>query len=241
MWKKASEEELSAKSLKTTQEGNSIKVEVVYNLDSVKSVWKTEYTVLGNGAVKIENALITEDTAMSVIPRVGMKMQLHPEFNQLEYFGRGPWENYCDRNSSTFVGHYKSTVDEQYVPYVRPQENGHRTDVRWLALSRNNGSGLLVVADSLIEFNVLNNPIEDFDAGVNKDKNPKHINDIKPQNLVELHIDYRQMGVAGDDSWGAMPHEQYLIKPGTQEYKYSFTIVPLSSLNKIDGLSKYKY
>ena len=241
LWKKASEEELSAKSLKTTQEGNSIKVEVVYNLDSVKSVWKTEYTVLGNGAVKIENALITEDTAMSVIPRVGMKMQLHPEFNQLEYFGRGPWENYCDRNSSTFVGHYKSTVDEQYVPYVRPQENGHRTDVRWLALSRNNGSGLLVVADSLIEFNVLNNPIEDFDAGVNKDKNPKHINDIKPQNLVELHIDYRQMGVAGDDSWGAMPHEQYLIKPGTQEYKYSFTIVPLSSLNKIDGLSKYKY
>ena len=163
-----------------------------------------------------------------------MKMQIPVEFTQLEYYGRGPWENYCDRNSSTFVGLYKSTVAEQYIPYIRPQENGHRTDVRWMALTRNDNSGLLVVADSLIEFNVLNNPLEDFDAGPDKDQNLHHSNDIRSKNLVELHIDYRQMGVGGDDSWGAWPHEQYLIRPRKQGYKYGFFFMPFASLKELE-------
>ena len=85
--------------------------------------------------------------------------------NQLEYFGRGPEENYCDRNNGTLVGHYKSTAEQQYVPYVRPQENGHKTETRWLALTDKNGKGLLFIADSnFMEFNVSRNPIEDFDS-----------------------------------------------------------------------------
>ena len=240
-WKQVSEQSLIAESIKTSQQGNNVNVEVVYKLDPVKSTWKTQYTILSNGAVKVENSLVTSDTTMPVIPRVGMKMQMPKEYSQLEYFGRGPWENYCDRSSSTFVGRYESTVAEQYVPYIRPQENGHRTDVRWLALTNEDGNGLLIVADSLIEFNALNNPIEDFDAGLDKDKNLKHTNDIKPKDLVELHIDYRQMGVAGDDSWGAMPHEPYLIKPTTQGYKYGFTIVPISSSKEIERISNMIY
>jgi len=140
-----------------------------------------------------------------------------------------------------FVGLYNSTVAEQYVPYVRPQENGHRTDVRWLALTRNDGSGILIVADSLIEFNALNNPVEDFDAGPDKNKNLRHINDIKPQNLVELHIDYRMMGVGGDDSWGARPHEQYMINRDTKGYTYGFTFIPIASTKEIDQLIQYEY
>lgn len=196
---------------------------------------------MGNGAVKVENLFMTSDTTLPVIPRVGMKMQMPSEFTQLEYFGRGPWENYSDRKSSTFVGHYKSTVAEQYVPYIRPQENGHRTDVRWFSLSRSDGSGLLVVADSLVEFNVLNNPIEDFDAGIDKDKNLKHSNDIVQQKLTEIHIDVRHMGVGGDDSWGAKPHDQYLIKPSEQGYKYGFTFIPLESSKEIEVMTKLKY
>jgi len=241
LWKQVSEKELSAKNLKINYEENTIKVAVEYNLDSVKSVWKTEYTVMGNGAVKVENLFMTSDTTLPVIPRVGMKMQMPSEFTQLEYFGRGPWENYSDRKSSTFVGHYKSTVAEQYVPYIRPQENGHRTDVRWFSLSRSDGSGLLVVADSLVEFNVLNNPIEDFDAGIDKDKNLKHSNDIVQQKLTEIHIDVRHMGVGGDDSWGAKPHDQYLIKPSEQGYKYGFTFIPLESSKEIEVMTKLKY
>ena len=234
LWKQASEQTPMAENIKTSQLGDAVQVEVVYNFDAVKAIWKTRYTVIGNGAVKVGNELINTDNEIPVIPRIGMKMQIPVEFTQLEYYGRGPWENYCDRNSSTFVGRYKSTVAEQYVPYIRPQENGHRTDVRWMALMRNDGSGLLVVADSLIEFNVLNNPLEDFDAGPDKDQNLHHSNDIRSKNLVELHIDYRQMGVGGDDSWGAWPHEQYLIRPRKQGYKYGFFFMPFASLKELE-------
>ncbi|MBN2012222.1 DUF4981 domain-containing protein [candidate division KSB1 bacterium] len=241
LWKQASTQTLNAASVKTSQHSNAVHIDVVYQLDDLKSTWTTHYTVMGNGAVKIENELATSDTTIPVIPRIGMKMQLPQAYSQLDYFGRGPWENYCDRSASTFVGLYKSAVAEQYVPYIRPQENGHRTEVRWLALTNANGSGLLVVADSLIEFNALNNPVEDFDAGPDKDKNLLHSNDIKPKDLVELHIDYRQMGVAGDDSWGAWPHEPYLIRPKANGYRYGFTLMPVSSSKEIEILTTAKF
>jgi beta-galactosidase len=240
-WKEASNQTPLASSVKTNQLDNAVQVEVVYNLDSLQSTWKTQYTIMGNGIIKVNNLLVTSGEDVPVIPRIGMKMQLPPDLSQVEYLGRGPWENYSDRNSAAFVGRYKSSVSDLYVPYVRPQENGHRTDVRWLALSRNNGSGLLVVADSLMEFNALNNPIEDFDAGPNKDKNLRHINDIKPQPLVELHIDYRMSGVSGDDSWGAMPHEPYLVRPSAEGHKYSFTLVPFNSKKELEEKANIKY
>lgn len=241
LWKQVSGQELSAKNLKVNYEGNAVKVSVEYELDSVKSIWKTEYTVMGNGVVKIENLFVTSDTTMPVIPRVGMKLQMPQEYSQLEYFGRGPWENYTDRNSSTFVGRYKSTVADMYVPYVRPQENGHRTDVRWVALTNNDESGLLIVADSLVGFNALNNPVEDFDAGIDKDKNLRHINDINPKSLVELHLDFRQMGVGGDDSWGARPHDKYMINPSNKGYRFGFTFIPVNSSQEIEKMKELKY
>jgi beta-galactosidase len=228
LWKKASEQPLHAASVKAVTLKNGVLVKAVYELDSVKSVWETEYTVSGDGTVHIENLLKTADSTVAVIPRVGMKMRFPAEYKRLEYFGRGPWENYCDRNASAFVGRYRSTVAEQAVPYVRPQENGHRTDVRWLALTAADGRGILVMADSLLEFNALHNPTEDFDAGPDKDKNLKHSNDIKPGQMVELHVDTRQMGVGGDDSWGARPHEPYLIRPSQKGIGYGFTLIPLA-------------
>jgi beta-galactosidase len=241
LWKQASEQAPMAESIKASQTENAVQVEVVYKLDSVNSTWKTQYTIMGNGSVKIENELINSDDKTPVIPRIGMKMQLPVEFTQLEYLGRGPWENYSDRNSSAFVGLYKSTVAEQYTPYIRPQENGHHTDVRWMALTRTDGSGLLIVADSLIGFNALNNTVEDFDAGPDKNKNLRHCNDIKTRELVELHVDYHQIGVGGDDSWGAWPHEPYLIRPSASGYKYGFTMVPVNSSQDVDEMCKYKY
>lgn len=241
LWKKTSEQTPVAASVKASQLGNAIQVEVVYQLDSVLSTLKTVYTVMGNGAVKVDNKLVTTGADVPVIPRFGMKMHLPKAYSQVEYLGRGPWENYSDRNSSTFVSHYKTTVDELYVPYIRPQENGHRTDVRWLSLAKADGSGLLVVADKLIEFNALHNTVEDFDAGPNKDKNLKHANDIKPRDLVELHIDYRMIGVGGDDSWGAWPHEPYLVRPNAEGLNYSFTLVPFASLKERDAKSVVQY
>jgi beta-galactosidase len=241
LWKNASEQTPVAASVKAIQLGNAVQVEVVYQLDSVQSTLKTVYTVMGNGAVKVDNKLITTGADVPVMPRFGMKMHLPKAYSQVEYLGRGPWENYSDRNSSTFVGHYKTTVDELYVPYIRPQENGHRTDVRWLSLAKADGSGLLVVADQLIEFNALHNTVDDFDAGPNKDKNLKHSNDIKPRDLVELHIDYRMIGVGGDDSWGAWPHEPYLVRPTAEGLNYSFTLVPFAALKEIDAKANVRY
>jgi beta-galactosidase len=240
-WKEATEQEFKAESIDVTENENSVVVDVAYKLEAVNSTWKTQYTVIGNGAIKVENVFLINGSNTTLIPRVGMKMQMPVEFTQVEYLGRGPWENYTDRNSSTFVGQYKTTVADLYVPYIRPQENGHRTDVRWMALTKDNGTGLLVIADSLIEFNALNNIVEDFDAGPNKDEKLMHENDIKPGDLVEVHIDYRMMGLAGDNSWGARPYEQYQIKPGSEGIKYGFTLIPVNKPKDIATITKVRF
>jgi beta-galactosidase len=185
-----------------------------------------------------------------VVPRIGIRFHLPAEMNQVTYFGRGPEENYIDRNAGVTVDLYKSTAEQMYYPYVRPQENGHHTDTRWLSVGKKNGKGLTIYADQTIGFNALRNAIEDFDSenNVNRDyqwnnrnaaelkhdvstaRNIKprqtHINDITPKNFVEVCIDMKQMGVGGYDSWGSKPEPQYLI-PANREYKWGFTIVPM--------------
>ena len=195
------------------------------------------------------NEALRKESSKLVVPRIGVRFRLPANMNQVTYFGRGPEENYIDRNNGTLVGLYKNTADAMYFPYVRPQENGHHTDTRWLTLSRKGGKGLTIYADKTIGFNALRNSIEDFDGeeATHRDyqwqnrneeerkhdvataRNIKprqtHINDITPRNFVEVCIDMKQMGVGGYDSWGAIPDPQYLI-PANQEYKWGFTIVP---------------
>lgn len=235
-WKAASDQLPPASSVEVRRLGDAVQVEVSYALDSLQSTWETRYTVMGNGMVKVDNVLLTTGEEVPLIPRMGMKWHLPASHTQVEYFGRGPWENYADRKASAFVGRYLSSVSDMYVPYIRPQENGHRTDVRWLALSRSDGGGLLVVADSLMEFNASNNTVDDFDAGPNKDKNLRHANDIAPRDLLELHIDYRMSGVSGDDSWGAMPHEPYLLRPSREGHRYGFMLMPFDSARELETL-----
>ena len=185
-----------------------------------------------------------------VVPRIGIRFRLPAEMNQVTYFGRGPEENYIDRNSGVTVDLYKNTADQMYFPYVRPQENGHHTDTRWLSVGKKSGKGLTIYADNTVGFNALRNSVEDFDSenAVNRDyqwnnryaeelkhdistaKNIKprqtHINDITPRDFVEVCVDMKQMGLGGYDSWGAKPDPQYLI-PANREYKWGFTIVPM--------------
>ncbi len=196
------------------------------------------------------NEVIRKESSKLVVPRVGVRFRIPAQMNNVTYFGRGPEENYIDRNNGTLVGLYKSTADEMYFPYVRPQENGHHTDTRWLSLTQKGGKGITIYADKTIGFNSLRNSIEDFDGeeathrdyqwnnrdteelkhDIEKAQNIKprqtHINDISPRDFVEVSIDMKQMGVGGYDSWGAIPDPQYLI-PANQEYKWGFTIVPM--------------
>ena len=180
------------------------------------------------------------------------------------WYGRGPGENYIDRSRGSLVGLYSSSAESMYFPYVRPQENGHRSDTRWAAFY-GGGNGLMVVADSTIGFSALRNPVEDFDSeeAVEHDyqwpnftpeqiatKDPAaarnvlrrmhHINDIVPQDYVEVCVDMRQQGVAGYDSWGDRPEPQYQL-PADRDYTWSFTLVPVKNARDAQRKALYDY
>jgi beta-galactosidase len=157
------------------------------------------------------------------LPRFGMRWELPVNFDNLSYFGRGPQENYIDRKSGAFVGLYKSKVAEQYFNYVRPQENGYKTDVRWFELRNENGIGIKVSGQELLGFSVLHNPIEDFDQKTHSDY--RHTNDIVKKDGVYIATDLKMMGVAGDNSWGARPYEEYSIP--VENYTFVFSIEPI--------------
>ncbi len=161
------------------------------------------------------------------LPRFGVRCELPGSYENMNWFGLGPHENYCDRNTSAFVDLHESTVAEQYYPYIRPQENGYKTELRWMTLTDDSGLGLMIDGLPLFSGSVLHNPIEDFDQGTKK--NYRHMNDVTPQDNISLTIDLKQMGVAGDDSWGARPHPQYQIP--AENYQFKFRLIPFDDKN----------
>lgn len=198
------------------------------------------------------------------VPRIGVRFRLPAQMDQIRYFGRGPEENYCDRYRGTLIGLYEAKANDLYFPYVRPQENGHHIDTRWVSATQENGRGLLIQAEKTIEFNALRNSIEDFDseeadapyqwnnftpeeiAGRDdakaKNRRPKqtHINDIEPRNFVEVCVDHRQQGVAGYDSWGARPIPEATIY-SDEEYNWTFTLIPLSKAGEASSKARLAY
>ena len=259
-WKKASLFSKVTNTTINTNKNGQVELNVTYSLPGVETTFLSEYTIYENGVVEIENTL-NETTYKGDIPRVGMRMQLQKKYDNMTYFGRGPWENYQDRKAAAFIDLYTSKVKDQYVPYIRPQENGNKTNVRWAAFSDANNNGLLVVAKNTFEglgISALHMPNEVFDTteginynnsgeidnkyridGIPKINGSKHTIDIKEQNLVQLNIDLKQRGLGGDDSWYARPQGKYQIK-GTKKHNYSFFLIPFtkSSKNNFIKLSK---
>lgn len=176
------------------------------------------YTINKNAAIEV-TCLFERLGSAPIIPRMGMNVKLNAEFNTVTYYGKGPHENYPDRNTSAFVGIYESLVSDFYVPYIRPQENGYRTDVRWLEVLNENKKGLRFTSVQGLNFNVNHFNNEDFEPGL---KN-KHTIDIEAKNHTNLNIDYRQMGVGGDTSWGQLPYEPYVIDPEPMVYTFKIT------------------
>jgi beta-galactosidase len=198
------------------------------------------------------------------IPRIGVRFRTPVAFDNIVYFGRGPEENYADRYHGTTVGLYSAKAWELYTPYVRPQENGHHTQTRWMATTDDRGAGLLVVADGQMEFNALRNSVEDFDCqesdkpyqwnnfsqaeidnrnyerAANRLRKQTHINDIEPRDFVEVCLDGVHQGVAGYNSWGDRP-QPYATIYSDREYTWGFTLVPIKSTKDIERKSKFKY
>jgi beta-galactosidase len=202
--------------------------------------WTSRFTVWASGDVDVKNRF-EKAANLPIVPRIGMNVELPKRLDQTEWFGRGPFENYSDRKLAAKVGRYQSPVADHYVPYVRPQENGYKTDVRWLSLTGGGDAGLLVRADGLIGFSVHNNRQADFippakiaitsedgpDARKNKRRVNVHVDDIVPGDFVSLNIDLGQMGVGGDDSWGKRTLMQYSL--GEKTYQYGFRLRPFAA------------
>lgn len=191
---------------------------VEHYLPDVRSTLKLNYQILGDGELIVEMEFEPGIEGLPNLPRFGMQVILVKGMNIMKYYGRGPHENYCDRNSSAFVDVYNSAVSEQYFPYIRPQENGYKTDARWLLMSSSNGSSLFFKASKHFSFSALHYSTDDLDQLTRK--NYRHTFDLKPRPETFLNIDLKQMGVGGDNSWGARPYEQYTIPAAQQKFKF---------------------
>ena len=198
------------------------------------------YHVFGNGEIAINNTVVIDERPPFVpqegrelfnsgwlgnntwkfyVPRVGVELHLPRALDKLSWFGRGPQENYVDRKLGAAVGHYQSTVTEQFVPYVYPGECGGKEDARWIALTDQSGNGLMVIGFDKLHFDALHYSIRDL-------MDAKHIVALQPRDEVILHVDGRHMGVGGDDGWMSQVHPEFLIYPGT--YRFAFRLRPIT-------------
>ncbi|MCG8474547.1 MAG: DUF4981 domain-containing protein, partial [Cytophagales bacterium] len=197
------------------------------------------YDVISNGDVLVDYSLFPGDS-LPILPRVGMQMHLSGELSQMKWYGRGPHESYWDRKSGAALGVYSGKVWDQYFPYVRPQENGQKTDVRWMVLTNSRNIGLLVAGEKPLSMTAHQFDTERLEHNGRRDM--RHGSDVKPQNLVSLNIDWKQMGVGGDTTWGwrSQAHEPYRLK-AEGVYRYRFRISPVLGGNDIFGKIDYQW
>jgi len=218
--------ELSKKALRIVFES-----EITDQKDAVIAHYTNAYTITGSGDILIEVDFEKMDLSIPELPRLGMNVQLPREFENIQWFGNGPFENYWDRKTAARVGLYQGLVQDLYFAYIRPQENGNRTETRWLSLTNKEGIGLLAVGMPRLNFSAHHNLMEDFESlkktaafNDNAREVNRHTCDVKPRDLVSLNLDYKQMGVGGDNSWGARPHPEYRLEE--KYYSYRFRIRP---------------
>lgn len=244
-WKKATNNSRLLSLQYTQLSTTSVKVSAVFNLAEVNSTFLIEYTVLGDGRISVYNRLGASLTEKADIPRVGVNLLIGREFENLTWFGRGPWENYIDRNVSSFVGLYRSNVADQMVPYIRPQENGNKTGIRWASLTNSNGVGLMVVnlqhEGEGLEMTAMPYTTSDFDARDGYDYGPVHLEQkniahVTPREFVRWNIDFSQRGLGSINSWDAKPVDKYMLMPN-RDYEYQFMFIPVSTL-EMDELIK---
>lgn len=181
------------------------------------SAWETVYRIYGSGDVIVTATFAPASTNLIWMPRIGMQMELPKGFERITWLGPGPQETYCDRKDAP-IGVYSGTVDDQFfADYSEPGETGNKVDVRWIALQNRKGIGLMAVGMPLLSVNALHYTAEDLNAG-------KHAFQLPRRDFISLNLDLKQQGVGGDDSWGAWPHQEFLIP--AQKYSYSFRLRP---------------
>jgi beta-galactosidase len=205
-----------------TVDGNSVVAKITLPLAALTLT----YTLQADGSVLVRQQMEpTGDTKNQWLFRYGMQLQMPKQYCQVKYYGRGPHENYCDRKSSEFIGLYQSDVEDQYYPYVRPQESGNHTDVRWFQVT-DGVRGLEFRSNAPMECSALPYLVEDLDAGPRKEHRwGQHSGDLVERPLTQVHIQQRQMGLGCVNSWGAWPEKPYQLP--LQKYDFTFEIRPV--------------
>jgi len=219
VWKTASETRKIQSVTVQADETQHVQIQVQASLVQGKAMWTQVYDVYSHGQVTV-SCRFEPKGDLPELPRLGMQMGISSNFSQVAWFGRGPWENYWDRKTGSAVGLYESTVEGLWHPYVEPQENGNRTDVRWLTLTNERGYGLLFTGEPVLAFSAWPYTQANIEAA-------EHPYDLKPASYTTLNIDLGQTGVGGDNSWGARPHKAYTLWPET--YAYRFYMMPFAS------------
>ncbi|MBD0831541.1 glycoside hydrolase family 2 TIM barrel-domain containing protein [Aestuariibaculum sediminum] len=201
---------------------HGLPVTVQFTISKFDIPYTVNYLIQNDGSILVTASIDMQGKELPELPRFGMRMILDGNYDNLSYYGRGPWENYSDRNTSSFIGLYNGDVENQFTwEYIRPQEAGYKTGVRWLTLTNSVNEGLEIKGLQPLGFSALNMATETLDGGLHKSQ--RHPTDIVVENnKVYLHIDLKQRGVGGDNSWGAYPHRQYRLHD--KHYTYSYQI-----------------
>ena len=215
-------------SLKNNIVDNQAVISAEYEMKQVSAKLYITYTINNQGAVQVNQKMITDKAAnVSNMFRFGMQLVMPRSFENISYYGRGPMENYSNRNHCTDLGIYNQTVDEQFSPYIRPQENGTKTDIRWWRQLNISGNGLQFVADAPFSASALHYTIESLDEGLEKQQG--HSEEVEKADLTNVLIDKAQMGLACIDSWSALPEPEFMLPYG--DYEFTFIMTPV--LNKV--------
>lgn len=202
------------------KEGGKISFIYLAKLKGINAQVELRYTVNKNGSLTIDSKYQALANDLPELMRFGMVMILPKEYSDFEWYGRGPRESYVDRKTDTFMGVYDDEVSKLTYPYIRPQEAGNRTDVRWCVLRTKDGHEIKISGAQPLSVSASNNRTEDLDPGMTKKQ--QHASDVLPRNEVVLNVDLFQRGVGGLNSWGAAPLDEYRFSD--KEYQYSYTI-----------------
>ena len=197
----------------------AVRVDVDGTLPDVEAKYSVAYTVLGTGDVVLDVRYQAGEKKLPELPRFGMQMLMPGGFETMTWYGRGPSETQWDRKDGCPVGLYSGTVQEQFVDYSRPQENGNKTDVRWVSLTNDKGVGLLAVGMPLLNAKASHYATEEMEG-------KRHAYEIPWRETVTLNLDLQQMGVGGDTSWGELTHPEFMLKD--KSYAYRFRLCPIT-------------
>ena len=217
--------QMNLKSFDKSESKDSVVLTANFEMPDVKAELMLRYRINAAGEVTVTEKMTTDKEAkVADLFRYGMQLQMPASFSKLEYYGRGPEENYIDRHSSSFIGKYEANVKDEYYPYVRPQESGNHTDIRYFSIfNPTTGKGITFEGYAPMECSAIPYLVEDLDAGIEKEHAwGQHSGDLVEKGLVQLHIQQRQFGLGCIDSWGASPMEKYRMH--YQDRCFSFVI-----------------